>query len=314
MSRPYVPLFAAVRHSTKIADLSDHAARVLYFMLLPQCDAWGRMARDPRVVDVETWPMLRAGPDETERCLQELERAGLIESHEANGTRWIQVPDWEDKSGSIGRRDNRPKSRWPESTGSSRSGPVGGGRSRSETVGTGRSQSEAVGAGRDRSEPVGASRLRARGEGDGDGERERDREGDGEPDSAFSAEPVVENPGRARQHVPSQAENVWQASWTACRAAGEPYELTRADCVALNRLASKHGLERLRSKADALLSDLETFTFANASPTLLVKRWSNLGQPRLRRMTQAELNVQATASVADQIDAIEAAAKARRAP
>jgi hypothetical protein len=122
----------------------------------------------------------------------------------------------------------------------------------------------------------------------------------------------VENPDKGRQHYPSEAEKVWQASWAACRAASEEYELTKADCVALNKIAAKHGLERLRAKADALLSDLEPFTFANASPTLLVKRWSNLGQPRPRKLTQAELNVQATASVADQIDAIEAAAKARR--
>jgi hypothetical protein len=284
VSRQYTPVFSAIRHSGKLADLPDDSARLLFLMLLPQCDDWGRAACEPRKVQAEVWPLLAKTVEETARCLDLLEKVGLIERLTDGTLKWLQIPDWETKAGTVGRKSHRWASEWP-----SEGSRMGFG---ADAGGTGRNRADAGGPG---------ART----------EQKRAEKTENRADSALAAEPPPKRPSE-RVHHPSEAEKVWQASWAACRLASEPYELTAADCIALNKIAAKHGLERLRAKADALLSDLEPFTFKNASPTLLVKRWSNLGQGEPRRTTQAELNLQATARVADRIDEIEAQARARR--
>jgi hypothetical protein len=108
-----------------------------------------------------------------------------------------------------------------------------------------------------------------------------------------------------------QGKAVWSAAWAEHRE-GEEFEFAEKHSTALRKMFAKHGAEKLRRKCDALLTDLETWTFKNASPSLLALRWSSLGHATPRRMTQAEINVQGTASVADKIDAIEARGRAAR--
>jgi len=113
VSRPYVPLFGAVRTSTKLAALDDASER-LYTRLLTQCDDWGRHSRDARLVMADCWPLLGKDVAETERCLLALEAAGLIETRGSATEAWIQVPDWDEKGGSVGKKDHRKASRWPD--------------------------------------------------------------------------------------------------------------------------------------------------------------------------------------------------------
>lgn len=138
MSRPYTPLFAAIRHSRKMALLSDAAER-LYLRLLPQCDDWGRIDRDPVLVNAEAWPLLKRTPEETEQAILALEHAGLLETHQLNGQRWIQVPDWEEKAGGCGRKSHRRVSHFPEPTSASRAEPGIPGQSRADAGISGRS-------------------------------------------------------------------------------------------------------------------------------------------------------------------------------
>lgn len=107
-------------------------------------------------------------------------------------------------------------------------------------------------------------------------------------------------------------KRVWQEAWAEHRDGSEPFEFADKHSTILRRIHEKHGSEKLRAKCDALLSDMEPWVHKNASPSLLATRWSQLGQATPRRMTQAELNVQETMAAADEIDAIEARAAARR--
>lgn len=104
----------------------------------------------------------------------------------------------------------------------------------------------------------------------------------------------------------------WQAAWAEHRPDGDPFEFAEKHSTVLRKMHAKHGTEKLRFKADALLSLMDPWVYANATPTLLATRWSQLGQPVPRRMTALEQTLQATANVASEIDAIEAAARAAR--
>lgn len=124
MSRPrYVPLFASVAHSEKLADLPDDACRLFYLLLLPQCDEWGRCSARPRVLGATVWPMLGKSAEDTARAVRELQRVGLIEIHRGPDGDFVVVPDWEDKAGQVGKRDHRRVSEWPDPTDASLVGP-----------------------------------------------------------------------------------------------------------------------------------------------------------------------------------------------
>lgn len=78
---------------------------------------WGRLDGRPAMLRADVWPLLEGKTiAETVRCLDACIAAGLLELHQSSEDRWIQVPDWEDKAGSIGKKDHRMASQWPDST------------------------------------------------------------------------------------------------------------------------------------------------------------------------------------------------------
>lgn len=112
----YTPLFASIRHSAKLADLPDDTCRMFYLLLLAQCDAWGRIDARPPLLLAEVWPLLGKDAKETERCRDALIVAGLVELHEGDRRSWLQIPDWEDKAGAVGRKRERRGSMFPHPT------------------------------------------------------------------------------------------------------------------------------------------------------------------------------------------------------
>lgn len=114
MKRDYVPLFQQICTSGRMADLSGHAPRLFYVLLLTQCDSWGRVTADPRALTALVWGTFGETVKGTERALTELERNGLIAIYESEDRSWIQIPDWEEKAGSVGRVDRRGNSRYPD--------------------------------------------------------------------------------------------------------------------------------------------------------------------------------------------------------
>ncbi len=135
MAREYVALFGSIRHSTKLAALPSHRERWFYASVLAQCDSWGRIDARPMVLLAECWPLLGETIATTLECRDWLIRVGLLELHRDAEGEWLQVPDHEEKAGSVGKRDHRKESRWPDPSDATRvkdaqadsgqSGPVG---------------------------------------------------------------------------------------------------------------------------------------------------------------------------------------------
>lgn len=120
--RPYVPLFREIATSERLADLRSDRDRLFYLMLLPQCDAWGRVTASPRALNALVWPILELGSGAASKALAELARVGLVEFHEADGVSWVQIPDWDEKAGSVGKKQDRGASKYPDPTPETRTG------------------------------------------------------------------------------------------------------------------------------------------------------------------------------------------------
>lgn len=139
MSRHYTPLFEEICASGKMSDLRSDSARLLFVLLLPKCDRWGRMDARPRKVRALCWPLLKHDDDETAGCLADMERVGLVETYlDGEGQPYLCIPDWDEKAGAIGKRDHRGVSVWPDPSESTRAKPgqAGPGRAKPGQNGT----------------------------------------------------------------------------------------------------------------------------------------------------------------------------------
>ena len=116
--RDWVPVFARINTSAKLAALPNDTYRLFYMMLLPQCDGWGRAPADPGVLDALVWPRFKWAVDVAGDALQALEAVGLVELHQAgDGDPFLQVTGWEEKAGKLYRtRLHRGASEWPSPT------------------------------------------------------------------------------------------------------------------------------------------------------------------------------------------------------
>jgi len=292
----YTPLFSSIRHSEKLAELPDDTCRLFYLMLLAQLDAWGRCAARPKVLFAEVWPLLGHDATETERCRDECARVGLIEIRELEGRMWIQLPDWEDKAGTLGKRDHRQESVWPDD------GPAWPGLAR---VGPDRPAMARTG-------PDWPSRARA-----SEIEIEIEREietkrtsyapatsaagaradasselfpAPNEP-AALEVEAVPDDgepPGKARRRArvgggtPLTAH--WDAEWTRT---GRPlaFAWTKADAIALAECAKlpESSPEEVCRRITRLLESRDPWQMANATPRLVRSQWNRLGVSVLSR-------------------------------
>lgn len=110
----WAPLFAALSLSEKFADLSDHRARLFYTLLHPHADDWGRFEVNSRVLNATVWPMLGESAQTTTKVLVELNRVGLIDVFQVgDGREFAQITGFEDKAGTVGKRDHRRASLFP---------------------------------------------------------------------------------------------------------------------------------------------------------------------------------------------------------
>lgn len=110
----YTPLFDSICTSGRMADLPDDTCRLFYVLVLARCDAWGRLDARPRKLNASVWPLLGKSDDETGRVLEALRAAGLVDLYWPTGSDpFLQIPDWEEKAGRVGRRSHRTASRHP---------------------------------------------------------------------------------------------------------------------------------------------------------------------------------------------------------
>ncbi len=109
----FTPLFRSIRVDRAIASISDRAAR-FYFMLLAHADAHGRADADPTLLNADVWPLVGASAEEVRGLVEQCRSAGLIEIHERSGSRWIQVSNWTDTFGAVGKSRQKPASAFPD--------------------------------------------------------------------------------------------------------------------------------------------------------------------------------------------------------
>jgi hypothetical protein len=294
VSRHYTPIFGNVRRSRKIGELPDDACVALYLMLLPQCDAWGRHDGRADVVNAEVWPRRRKTDEETSRCLVELERAGLITFHIGENAMWIQIPDWEEKAGSIGKRDHRTRSEFPASTDSNRiavshtrasPGQNGPTRAKTDQNGpSGHAEPDRAEAGQPPARTRGPVRGGARAGALSPSPRREEKRvpPSGAPPAAESAErnggshgELDPPPKPATPLTPQQDFVAWFGE-RFLELRGEPYSHRPADFVQAATLLKRHGREECEARALRMLESEDRFTSKKASPAFLASAWNEL--------------------------------------
>lgn len=259
MSRErYVPLFSSVRGSNKLAKLSDDTARMFYFFLLAQCDWWGRIDARPAMLNAEVWPLLGKSADDVRQCVDALESVGLVERHTDGELEWLQLPDWEEKAGAVGKADHRRQSAFPDSTDETRQAPVVSGPTPGQSranVGPEPGQSRAS-DGRSRA----SSHARAR-------ETETETKIETEIETKAVAADARRRGGTATQ--------AWDRAWTERRTT--PFSWTRAHAIALERHFSgpscRGNLPELERRIAAFLDTDDAFLRKRCTPSQLVASW-----------------------------------------
>lgn len=113
MARTWTAVYGSVCTSKKLRRCTNDSSRLLYFLLLLQADAYGRIEDDPETIVGLCWPNLGKTERETEKALSDLSCAGLIARHRMESLSWIQVASWDDHAGK--HRGGTPgKSRFPD--------------------------------------------------------------------------------------------------------------------------------------------------------------------------------------------------------
>lgn len=114
MIRPhYVGVFQSICTSEKMAALASDSARLFFLQLLTQCDSFGRTQASAASLNALVWPLLGKSAAQTEKALLDLDRVRLVRLYFVEGRRLLQVEQWEQFAGKVGRPEKRGKGVWP---------------------------------------------------------------------------------------------------------------------------------------------------------------------------------------------------------
>ncbi|MCI8425682.1 MAG: hypothetical protein HFJ72_08515 [Adlercreutzia sp.] len=94
--------------SPEAASLSDRAALLLAYLPMV-CDDYGVAPRHPAKIKAELFPLRPYTCDECSEMVEELERAGLVATFEADHGLWLRVCGWESQQ----HPNRRARSRYP---------------------------------------------------------------------------------------------------------------------------------------------------------------------------------------------------------
>lgn len=93
-------------------SLTDHFSRLLYLLLIPHSDDFGRLTGDPFKIKALILPMMEEVKwDEVDRTLGNLHRSGLINWYESNGEMYIQIINFDDHQQGL---HKRTRSKFPD--------------------------------------------------------------------------------------------------------------------------------------------------------------------------------------------------------
>ena len=87
--------------SRKLADLKTDGARLLYTWLIPCVDINGCFSGDPEVVKGQVFTRLKKTVKVITGYLEDLVDVGLVVWYEANGDRFLHIPDFIEKQPSL---------------------------------------------------------------------------------------------------------------------------------------------------------------------------------------------------------------------
>ncbi|CAH1205739.1 hypothetical protein PAECIP111893_02406 [Paenibacillus plantiphilus] len=92
--------------------LNDHFSRLLYLLLIPHSDDFGRLTGDPFKIKALILPMMKEVEwEEVEKTLGNLHAAGLINWYESQGEMYIQIINFDDHQQGL---HKRTRSKFPE--------------------------------------------------------------------------------------------------------------------------------------------------------------------------------------------------------
>lgn len=102
-------------------QLTDHFSRLLYLLLIPHSDDFGRLTGDPFKVKALILPMMNeVNWEEVEDTLGNLHSAGLINWYETSGEKYIQIINFDDHQQGL---HKRTRSKFPDPPEHSRNFP-----------------------------------------------------------------------------------------------------------------------------------------------------------------------------------------------
>lgn len=102
--------------SRKFAKLASEFGQVLYMLIIPHCDDFGRQSGDAFTVKHQVFPTSPRTEDEFEAALVDMEGAALIERYDVADEKILQVVQFEEHQVGLHKRSN---SRFPENPGTS---------------------------------------------------------------------------------------------------------------------------------------------------------------------------------------------------
>lgn len=102
--------------SRKFASVSSEFGQALYMLLVAHSDDFGRQSGDAFTVKHQVFPTSRRPERDFERALDDLQSVGLILRYDVDGSRILQVLDFERHQSGLHKRSS---SRFPEFPGSS---------------------------------------------------------------------------------------------------------------------------------------------------------------------------------------------------
>lgn len=93
-------------------QINDHFSRLLYLLLIPHSDDFGRLTGDPFKVKALILPMMKEVDwEDVEKTLGKLHGAGLINWYESSGEMYIQIINFDDHQQGL---HKRTRSKFPE--------------------------------------------------------------------------------------------------------------------------------------------------------------------------------------------------------
>lgn len=87
--------------SRKLTNLKTDGARLLYTWLIPNVDANGCFSGDPEVIKGQIFTRLKKSAKTIQIYLDDLSNQGLVILYEANGDKFLCIPDFVDKQPSL---------------------------------------------------------------------------------------------------------------------------------------------------------------------------------------------------------------------